>query len=670
MTRSRYFFNPSIIRQDFRQHGWIGMIYMLGLLFALPLQLFMSNDPSAEPREIENLFRISELQILFIISIPVVAGLFLFRYLQAKSSSDLSHSLPLRREHLLTAHLTSGLVLLLIPVWLTAGVVAIVHKWEGSMYIFQGAEIWSWCLTVTVITLFLFCFSAFVGICTGQTILQGIVTYILLILPAILLEMINRHLYMYLYGFSGMSLANSRSDSWSPIIRFTNLGGNPLDKVELWIYVALSAVFIGLSYLLYRKRNTEKAGQAIAFKYFNPLFKIGVMLCTVLIAGNYFAQMKQQQIGWVISGYVIGAIIGYVAAEMIIRKTWQILTRKMPAEFAIYAVLLGLLLYIPVSGLNGYEDRVPSSKNISGAYMGNNYWMYERDSRMYSDTPYTGINPFSEDKDYVEAVRKLHEAIVASKPEVPAHISYYDYNRYQSFTLAYQLENGRKLMRQYYVSRAEFEPELKAVMETESFKRDQYGLAMLDKKLDVFWISNRDKKVGITDPVEIAELKEIISREILNMSYEDQTNDKPDIASIETQIKLDDYSTYGYSYPWKSSFHELDKWLTDKGYADKVRTTAEDIKSAKIIKNDVMDTSGERNSRDNADQRFELARQNNRIGVTDDKEILTYILDYRWNYYGAKEGTYLVKLEYNNSGMDYFILNEADLTPELKALLK
>lgn len=670
MTRSRYFFNPSIIRQDFRQHGWIGMIYLLGLLFALPLQLFMSNDPSAQPREIENLFRVSDLQIFFLITFPVVAGLFLFRYLQTKSFSDLSHSLPLRREHLLTAHLTSGLALLLIPVWLTAGVVAIVHKWEGSMYIFQGAEIWSWCLTVTVITLFLFCFSAFVGICTGQSILQGIVTYILLILPAVLLEMINRHLYMYLYGFSGMSLTNSRSDSWSPIIRFMNLGGNPFNKVELWIYVALSALFIGLSYLLYRKRNTEKAGQAIAFNYFNPLFKIGVMLCTILIVGNYFADMKQQQIGWVISGYVIGAIIGYVAAEMIIRKTWQILTRKMPAEFAMYGVLLGLLLYIPVSGLIGYEDRVPSSKNISGAYMGNDYSKYRIESDMYGTTPYNGLSPFSEDQDYVDAVRKLHEAIVASKPEIPTHISYYGYNRYQSFTLAYQLENGRKLMRQYYVSRAEFEPELKAVMETESYKRDQYDLALLDKKLDVFWISNRDKKVGITDPTEIAELKEIISREILNMSYEDQTNDKPDIASIETQFKLGDYSTYGFSYPWKTSFHELDKWLTDKGYADKVRTTAEDIKSAKIIENNVMNPLNERGYNDNADQRFELARQNDHIGVTEDKALLTYILDHKWSYYGAKEGTYLVKLDYKDSGIEYVILKEADLTPELKALLK
>lgn len=168
MMRSHYYFNSSIFRQNFRQHGWIGIIYALGLLFALPLQLFMSSNPDAKPQEVDHLFRIAgSVQALFIITIPVAAGLFLFRYLQAKSPADLWHSLPLRREHIFTAHLTSGLTLLLLPVWLTAGVVAVVKPWSGNFYIFQGADIWQWCITVSILTLFLFCFSVFVGICTA-----------------------------------------------------------------------------------------------------------------------------------------------------------------------------------------------------------------------------------------------------------------------------------------------------------------------------------------------------------------------------------------------------------------------------------------------------------------------------------------------------------------------
>lgn len=673
MTRSHYYFNSSIFRQNFRQHGWIGIIYALGLLFALPLQLFMSSNPDAKPQEIDHLFRIAgSVQALFIITIPVAAGLFLFRYLQAKSPADLWHSLPLRREHLFTAHLTSGLTLLLLPVWLTAGVVAVVKPWSGNFYIFQGADIWQWCITVSILTLFLFCFSVFVGICTGQSILQGIIIYILLILPAVLISLIHSHLAMYLYGYANANsnLRDSISQIWSPFVHIVYyFTGKPFTNTELWIYGVLALLFIGLSYLLYRKRNTEKAGQAIAFGYFNPLFKAGVMLCAMLIAGNYFAQMKQQQMGWVISGYAIGAIIGYVAAEMIVRKTWQIMTRKMVAEFAIYAVMIGLLLYIPVSSVTGYEARVPSGDKISGVYMGANYRLYAPTDDWYT-TPYMGQNPFSDDKDYIEAVRKLHQAVVAVRPELTSQQYVYEY-----FTLAYQLENGHKLVREYWIPNKGFESELKAVKDTEAYKYEKYNLALLDKDLDYMWVTNRNKKVAISDPGEILELKEIIKREILNMSYEVQIDKDgiPDVANIQIEVKAKEdsnqvSSSYGYNYPWKSSFHELEKWMNEKGYADKIRITAEDIQSAEIIKDDYMDEQTPKNPT-SPEQRVALAREKNRTAVTKDKTLLTDILDHHFHN-GVENGNYIVKLMYKEGYSDFVMLKESDMTPELKALLK
>ncbi|WP_379154334.1 hypothetical protein [Paenibacillus sp. sgz5001063] len=331
MTRSRYFFNSGVIRQNVRQHGWIGIIYTLGLLFSLPLQLFMSGYSGTEPQKVDGLFSVGgDMQVLFIIVFPVAAGLFVFRYLQSKRSSDLWHSLPLRREQLLTAHMASGLCLLLLPVWLTAAVTAIVTPLGGNMYIYSGADIWNWCLIVSIISLFLFVFSTFVGICTGQTVLQGIIVYILLILPAVLFQLVNYHLGTYLYGYPEGSGSSDSQLMWSPLLRLVTYTNDVFSVVELWIYSVLSVLFVALSFVLYRKRHGEKTGQAIAFTYFNPLFKAGVMLCAMLLSGTYFTAVKPHQIGWMVCGYITGAILGYIAAEMIIRKTWQILTRRVP----------------------------------------------------------------------------------------------------------------------------------------------------------------------------------------------------------------------------------------------------------------------------------------------------------------------------------------------------
>lgn len=661
MMRSRFFFNSSVIRQNLRQHGWIGIIYSLVLLFALPLQLFLNNDPNPERRSLDNLFFIGgEIQMLFSVTVPVAAALFLFRYLQSKAPSDLWHSLPLRREHLLVSHTASGLILVLGPVWLTAAVTAIVRPMAGNMYMYSWADVGQWCLTLTILTLFLFVFSVFVGICTGQSVLQGVVIYILLVLPAALLMLVNEHFSMYLYGYPAWYGSRGRSEVWSPLMHMIYVKTNPFTAGYLWLYSALSVLLFALSFLLYRKRHGEKAGQAIAFTYFNPLFKAGIMLCAMLLSGTYFAHLRYQQLGWIIGGHLIGALIGYIAAEMIIRKTWLILTRKAALEFAGYAALLGLLLYFPVSGITGYENRVPAADKIVGVYASDNYSTY--DAYWNNAYPFTDKQePFIGDKDYVEAVRKLHQAMATMRPH-PQNVEFRD------FYLMYKLDNGRILNRSYRVPVAGFEPELRTVMESDGYKRTLYRLYQLDEEIEGLRFSDYNKAIIISDPQEINELKELLKQEILNMSYDDQTGRQRSYATIQIIGKPDDEGyPYFSSYEWMHSFSKLTERLEQLGYADKIRTTPGDVKSAEIIPNEY---SGRLTGMDRYDleHHLELARKENRSASVKDAAAIKDILD-RGRYYTNSDGGYLVKLVYNEGREDVITLREEDLTPAIRAVL-
>lgn len=661
MMRSRFFFNSSVIRQNLRQHGWIGIIYSLVLLFALPLQLFLNNDPNPELRTVDNLFFIGgEIQMLFSVTVPVAAALFLFRYLQAKAPSDLWHSLPLRREHLLVSHTASGLILVLGPVWLTAAVTAIVRPMAGNMYIYSWADVGQWCLTLTILTLFLFVFSVFVGICTGQSVLQGVVIYILLFLPAVLLMLVNEHFSMYLYGYPAWYGLRGRSEVWSPLMHMIYVKTNPFTAGYLWLYSALSVLLFALSFLLYRKRHGEKAGQAIAFTYFNPLFKAGIMLCAMLLSGTYFAHLRYQQLGWIIGGHLIGALIGYIAAEMIIRKTWLILTRKAAIEFAGYAALLGLVLYIPVSGITGYENRVPAADKIAGVYASDNYSTY--DAYWNNAYPFTDKqDPFIGDKDYVEAIRKLHQAMATMRPH-PQNVEFRD------FYLMYKLDNGRILNRSYRVPVAGFEPELRAVMENDGYKRTLYRLYQLDEEIEGLRFSDYNKAFIISDPQEINELKELLKQEILNMSYDDQTGRQRSYATIQIIGKPDDEGyPYFSNYEWMHSFSKLTERLEQMGYADKIRTTPVDVKSAEIIPNEYAERFTGMD-RYNLELHLELARKENRSASVNDAAAIKDILD-RGRYYTNSDGGYLVKLVYNEGREDFITLREEDLTPAIRAVL-
>ena len=128
MKSKTSFINKGILHNDFKRYGWMGVVYLLAWLSAVPLQLVMiSSRPeiikvhytaSTYLRVFE--FNNSPLSLFLLLMAPVLAGLLIFRYLQTGKAADLEHSLPIRRETLYNTHLLSGLVLLLFPVMITA----------------------------------------------------------------------------------------------------------------------------------------------------------------------------------------------------------------------------------------------------------------------------------------------------------------------------------------------------------------------------------------------------------------------------------------------------------------------------------------------------------------------------------------------------------------------
>lgn len=668
MTRSRLFCNSSIIRQNLRQYGWIGILYTLALLFQLPLQIFMNGDPLAEPSEIDNLFNLGADIAPFLLVFPITTGLFLSRYLQSKGSSDLMHSLPLRRSYLLSSYTLSGLLLLLPPIWITSVVTVLVRPLEGNMYIYQGAEVWQWCLTLTVLTLFLFAFTVFVGICVGQTILQGVVTIILLVLPAAILQFIGMHLSRYLYGYPGGMGSRTDTTDWAPMLRVVDMSYKPFSHTELSVYALLSAAFLTLSFVLYRKRHSEKASHAMAFTYFNPLFKAGVMLCSMLLALSYFGSIKQGT-GWIIGSVAAGGVIGYILVEMVLRKTWHILNRKLPLELAVYSILLGLLLYVPVSGLTGYETRVPANEKVNAVFAGGNYdELTQRPYGAKNTAPAEEAEIYSKDPKYIEAVTALHHAVVTAKPGQSNTMWDYGYPSRYRFTLLYQLKNGGTLKRTYLVPSVGFEPELKAVMGHVDYKRVRYQISQMNKNAESIRVSNLNKAFSISDPQEVKEFKDILTREVLNMSYEDRVSDQRSRASIRVLQKPDqDGNQAHFSYEWYPSYHELGAWLEQKGYADKVRITAADVRSAEMFI-DMNHSKLPPGRMYDPETRLELARSEKRAVMVTDKTLINDILEHRRNY-NRREGAYAVKIVYKNDSSSYISLDEQEMSPALKALL-
>ncbi|KXG44742.1 DUF6449 domain-containing protein [Tepidibacillus decaturensis] len=671
MKSKMSFFKIGIIKQDFRQHGWIGIIYLIGLLFALPLQLMMlaSNQYITQYRYIDNVYFYNfGFQAILLFILPVLTGVFLFRYIQTKESADMIHSLPIRRESLYFNHLVSGFFMLLPAVWITG-----ITTWFLSYFVpfseqFKTSDFFQWLGIMTLFTIFFFIFSSFVGIMTGMSVAQGILTYIFLFLPTGIMGLINYHLSLYLYGFPENYMTSAKIEDWSPIIRIISSENRPFSFGETVIYLVLILIFAVSGYLLYKYRHLETATQAISFKLLRPIFKYGVTFSVMLMVGMYFASTQSRDQRWTIFGYIIGSIIGFFVAEIVLQKTWRVFVKRTFVELLIYSIAATILFTGIQMDVTRYEIRLPSPEEVEGVYFGNAGFELRDKLQRNEDI-------FYQDPLFVEQVRSLHQEILTKKPENLRGKPNINYTVSRQMVFAYQLKNGDLMVREYTIPVESIKEALKPVIESPHYKKEHYLLNQLDQPIDKvrFMSSFTGRNLTITNPDEINELKEILKQEILNMKYEDMIDTRSSWATIEfsfsnPKIVLTptgiQYDNKFFSFEWNKSFVQLEKWLDEKGYLSKARIQSDDLQYLEIAKANETLEEGEESI--NYPEEIFLKNPKNLqfIRVEDKQSIQEALIQY--SSYG--KAAYYVKFK-TIKGEEFYGLFTKDNVPKFVAQL-
>ena len=91
----------------------------------------------------------------------------------------------------------------------------------------------------------------------------------------------------------------------------------------------------------------------------------------MLLGGIYFSGVysngAKYRLYWVMFGYAIASVIGYIIAEIIITKSLRIF-RNIKGYF-IYVIIIALVLIGINSDIIGYEKRIPALENIESIYL-------------------------------------------------------------------------------------------------------------------------------------------------------------------------------------------------------------------------------------------------------------------------------------------------------------
>ena len=679
MKLKTFFINRGILLNDFQRFGWLGACYLLVLLFTIPLKIFMlysrPEDPGLRYAEVyARIFQFdpsqSFLHLASLILVPVLTGLLLFRYLQDSRAADMIHALPIRRETFYNTHVVTGIILLFLPLIFTALISWALVAGLGLEHI-NSTDIFSWLFTGLLVNLLFFISSVAVGMITGMTVLQGVLSLILLLLPSGLSLLLLHNVGIYLYGFA-YDFYFLKTGSLSPLIRLTEISSSyPLQSVEIAAYLLTSIVLYLVGRYLYRRRQIEAAGNALAFDVLHPLFKYAVTFCFMLLLGSYFYQV-QGSMAWTYFGYLLGSLLAYFLTEILLNKSLQVFQWRRIRDYGIYALamlgLIGLFHY----DFTGFEKRLPELGNVKSVYLDTYFYPLIHvpavNTQAYGDIEYVEYHSpvkamFNERKNIAD-IYSLHQAIAANRLDHKESFLSKHPLGYENVCLAYELENGSFIYRQYQITSSEYADRLKPIYESLEYKKLHNKILSI-KLADVDLIEinafDRNKTLRLTDAGLIAQAVAALQKDVCAETYEEIKNmdQRPPWAHVTLFLG----NNYRIDQDWKKTYFNFEQWLKETGKYNQARLLpGQDFTSAIVDKNPYLNKQ-DTSKRPGQENLPELENKPGILKITDPEKLELCLLSYNTN---SEQALYKVVFLLNNGRTFSGFISEADAPAFIK----
>lgn len=473
MPRKTSFCNAALLRSDIKRYWPLLFLYVAVWVVILPMQILSaSRQCDGVADGIMTVLQLRQHNVI-IQSIPAsvvmsllfgcFAAMAVWSYLMSGRTVGLMHALPVTRTQAFFSHvlsvlgaLTAGNVLIFLLTALCSA---------GFSYV-DWAALGTWLLLTELMALFFFALGSLCAMVTGWLlavpVLYGAMNVIALLLYAVISTMTQ----MFYFGYSSSDIPEFIT--WlTPVGRIwdavANGGAQPIEvqfpepigtqsyhRFQLpasafstcIIYAAVGIALLALVWWLYKKRPSETAGDAMSFRWLQPIARWSIGLCGGLGLGLFlnYVILGSSFAGLLICQLVMG-VICFFAAQMLLKKKFRIFTSRWWVEtLALVLTLLAVTLCIKLD-ITGYQHRVPDAEDVTSVRFDASYAHFTTD-----------------DPAAVESVISLHRAILEQYDETGERLENQTYldteggptTRY--VRVDYQLRNGTSLCREWRVS--------------------------------------------------------------------------------------------------------------------------------------------------------------------------------------------------------------------------
>ena len=438
MTSKTSCFNSGLMRRSLLKGAPLWGLWLLFWLLLLPVHLLTRQD--LVPFELTR----------YLFDCLVVAGTFgvffyglavawlQFAWLYRTRSAYHYASLPIRRETQFVSRYLAGLLFHLGPALVVTLLTMAAGAAKGENVVVP-ALIFLACSTLMF--LFYYGLAVFCAHLTGHVaampvlylianFLAPVLEYVLLLVADALIFGLSANQHLWPLWLSPLYYCLNRNVF---SMEWLNRGGVTIGYVftgwkPVLLFGAAGLVLAILAFLLFRRRRMESAGDVIAVSWLKPVFRYGVTLCCGLTLGMIIATLilnsSQIHFGTLLVCILFAAIVGFLAAEMLLEKTIRVFQKKNFLRLGGALVAMTLVLLACRYDVFGFTRYVPQADEVVSVSL-------DGGKAVANST-------------VIEKTIALHQEIVANRHEV-------EENRgsFRAYRITYYLKDGGRVERYY-----------------------------------------------------------------------------------------------------------------------------------------------------------------------------------------------------------------------------